>query len=161
MCDLQIGLGLGTRFGQQLDAGPEPALEQQPPPPVDAMTDYAEWARPLLPGVAMFGPQGLGRGTQVGWSGPAIMSVFDTGVVGQDLQGGHRSGGRSVSMTQGSSCWAYQTASRVQRCRAGEPKAVLRPTPASVETGDEGVGGQPLAATGAEGDVLPTPHKSC
>ena len=68
MCDLPAGLGLGTRFGQQPDAGPEPTLEQQPPQPVDAMTDYAERARRLLLGVqryrAVGGPKAVPRPTQ-------------------------------------------------------------------------------------------------
>ena len=33
-CDLQVGLGLRPGFGQQPDAAPEPALEQQAPEPV-------------------------------------------------------------------------------------------------------------------------------
>ena len=39
--DLQVRLGLWPGFGQQPDAAPEPALEEQPPEPVDAVPDYA------------------------------------------------------------------------------------------------------------------------
>ena len=68
MCDRQVGLGLGPRFGLLPDAGPEPALELQPPQPVDTMTDYAERARRLLPGVqryrAVGGPKAVPRPIQ-------------------------------------------------------------------------------------------------
>ena len=58
--DLQVRLGLWPGFGQQPDAAPEPALEEQPPEPVDAVPDYAYGAARPAPGVAMYESWRLG-----------------------------------------------------------------------------------------------------
>ena len=62
-------------------------------------------------------------------------------------------------MVHGSSCWAYQTASRVQRRFAADaPKEVPLPISRGIRTGNEGAGGQPPAALSAESDVFRIPH---
>ena len=40
--DLQVGLGFRPGLGMQPDAAPEPASEQQPPQPVNAVADHAD-----------------------------------------------------------------------------------------------------------------------
>ena len=62
-------------------------------------------------------------------------------------------------MIQGSSCWSYQTTSRVQRRWAeGGAEGGALSDPGRVGTGDEALGGQPATTLGAEGDVLPVAH---
>ena len=87
--DLQVRLGLWPGFGQQPDAAPEPALEEQPPEPVDAVPDYAYGAARPAPGVAMYESWRLGWCAQVAWGNSAVVGVFHPGAVGQGQQGGH------------------------------------------------------------------------
>ena len=87
--DLQVRLGLWPGFGQQPDAAPEPALEEQPPEPVDAVPDYAYGAARPAPGVAMYESWRLGWCAQVAWGNSAVVGVFHPGAVGPGQQGGH------------------------------------------------------------------------
>ena len=82
MRDLQIGLGIRPGFGQQPDAAPEAAFEQQPPEPVDTVSDHADGARWSAPRVPVIGSQRLGRRAQVAWGNPAVLGVFHPGAVG-------------------------------------------------------------------------------
>ena len=79
--DLQAGLGLWPGFGQQPDAAPESALEEQPPEPVDAVPDYAYGTARPAPGVAMYESWRLGWCAQVAWGDPAVVGVFHPPVV--------------------------------------------------------------------------------
>ena len=79
--DLQAGLGLWPGFGQQPDAAPESALEEQPPEPVDAVPDYAYGTARPAPGVAMYKSWRLGWCAQVAWGDPAVVGVFHPPVV--------------------------------------------------------------------------------
>ena len=90
MRDLQVGLGLWPRFGQQPDAAPEASFEQQTPQPVDAVADDADGARRTAPRVPVIGSQSLGRRPQIAWGDPAVLGVFDPGAVGQGQQRRHR-----------------------------------------------------------------------
>ena len=74
MGDLQVGLGLWPGFGQQPDAAPESALEQQTPEPVNAVADHADGARRTAPRVAMIGSQSFGRRPQAAWGNPAVVA---------------------------------------------------------------------------------------
>ena len=87
--DLQAGLGLWPGFGQQPDAAPESALEEEPPEPVDAVPDYTYGTARLAPGVAMYESWRLGWCAQVAWGNSAVVGIFHPGAVGQGQQGGH------------------------------------------------------------------------
>ena len=64
-----------------------------------------------------------------------------------------------MRMIQGSSCWSYQTTSRVQRCWAeGVPKAVPWPIQAVSGRETKRRAGNRRPPWGAEGDVLPIAH---
>ena len=65
--NLQVELGFRPGFGQQPDAAPEAALEQQAPEPVDAVADHADGARRTATGVTVIGSQRFGRCPQAAW----------------------------------------------------------------------------------------------
>ena len=88
--NLQVELGFWPGFGQQPDAAPEAALEQQAPEPVDAVADHAHGARRTAPRVTVIGSQCFGRRPQVAWSNPPLLGVLHPGAIGQGQQGGHR-----------------------------------------------------------------------
>ena len=88
--NLQVELGFRPGFGQQPDAAPEAALEQQAPEPVDAVADHADGARRTTTGVTVIGSQRFGRCPQAAWSNPPILGVFHSGSVGQGQQGSYR-----------------------------------------------------------------------
>ena len=87
--NLQVELGFWPGFGQQPDAAPEAALEQQAPEPVDAVADHAHGARRTAPRVTVIGSQRFGRRPQVAWSNPPLLGVLHPGAIGQGQQGGH------------------------------------------------------------------------
>ncbi len=59
--NLQVELGFRPGFGQQPDAAPEAALQQQAPEPVDAVVaDHADGARRTATGVTVIGSQRFG-----------------------------------------------------------------------------------------------------
>ena len=88
--NLQVELGFWPGFGQQPDAAPEAALEQQAAEPVDAVADHAHGARRTAPRVTVIGSQRFGRRPQVAWSNPPLLGVLHPGAIGQGQQGGHR-----------------------------------------------------------------------
>ena len=88
--NLQVELGFRPGFGQQPDAAPEAAPEQQAPEPVDAVADHADGARRTATGVPVIGRQRFGRRPQVAWGDTSVLGVFHSGAVGQGQQGGHR-----------------------------------------------------------------------
>ena len=69
---------------------PEAYLEQQPPPPVNALADHADLPFRFLPTVAMLSRQHFGRHPQVAWGDPAVMGVFHRGAVCQGKERRHR-----------------------------------------------------------------------
>ena len=88
--DLQVGFGFRPGFGQEPDAAPEAASEQQPPQPVDAVADHADGSSRPPPRAAVLGRQGLGRRPEIARGNPALVGVFHPGPIGQGQQRGHR-----------------------------------------------------------------------
>ena len=79
-----------ARVGQQPDAAPEPAPDQQPPQPVDAVADYADGPARPAPTAAVSGRQVFRRRSQVAWGNSPVIGVFHPGAIGQGQQRRHR-----------------------------------------------------------------------
>ena len=87
----RLGLGSGQGSGcSQTRRQTEPAPEQQPPEPVNAVADYADGPSRPTPRVKVRRSQGLGRCAQIARRNPPGVGVLHPGAIGQGQQRCHR-----------------------------------------------------------------------
>ena len=90
--DLQAGLGLWPRFGQQPHPAPELAPVHQPPQPADAVVDQADGPSRPAPTTAVRGRQPFRRRSQAAGGGLPVKGVFHPPVVAGGRLWSHRPG---------------------------------------------------------------------